>query len=141
MQQQEQIPIVTTLLPSTSARTLIDNFIRNRLLARTTPPAPPHGNRVEWEEFRPNQWEHTKWLNRRRVDEDLRSVFYDDDSSRFVDSLETSTHDRNKALLRRQAPFVALVNGKEELKGLVDRHVFLNQLAIYLAREAENQMP
>lgn len=83
-----------------------------------------------------NRWEHTRWLDQQVVNDVLRSAFFDRDASQFVDSLETTPAQRTRAVLRRRAPFVALVNKQGEFKGLVDRQALLERVVTRLDTEA-----
>ena len=79
----------------------------------------------------------TKWLNLFRLNEDVREVFFESEAARFVDSPGTSIEMRNKALLSRQVPFVAFTNDQGEVKYLVDRQAFLNEVALWIAQESD----
>jgi len=134
----EKIPILTDPLPKDKAQSIVNAFIQDGRVQQQKDPQ----NQDEWEQVRrQNQplWEHTKWLDIQRVNEDLREVFCDRDASQFADSPDIPAEQRNKALLHRQTPFVALVNDKGEFRGLVDRHIFLNQVAARLGEESDKR--
>jgi hypothetical protein len=57
-------------------------------------------------------WEHAKWLDFDRLREDVGGVMYDRELSQFVDSPDASRSERTQAILRRQSPYVALVNSE-----------------------------
>ena len=63
--------------------------------------------------------------------------FFDSDSSTLMDSPDKSSRKRTLAILRRQAPFIALVNRNREFKGLVDRDEFLKHIAVRLAESSD----
>jgi len=128
----EAIPLFSTIsLPQDKAVALVERFRQDGRIRQPDPQNPE-----EWEYLaNQNTWEHTKWFDIQRVNEDIRDVFYDRDASQFVDTPGTPAHTRNKSVLCRQAPFVALVNDKGEFKGLVDRQDFLDQVAKHLAEQ------
>ncbi len=80
-------------------------------------------------------WEHTEWLTRDKVNEYLRKVFYEWDSSHYEDTPDIQTAQRTRELIRRKAPFIALVNSKGEFQRLLDRQKLLDQLAPFLQNE------
>jgi hypothetical protein len=73
-------------------------------------------------------WEHTRWLTLEQADKDLRRSFYEYDTSRYDDLLDTPTEERTKELLHRKAPFIALVNSRGEFQRLLDRQELLEQI-------------
>lgn len=122
-------PILAAPLPKDKAEHIVNAFMQNPQIQLSDA---PKDSKDEWEQLRPNTnlWEHTKWLDLQRVNDDLRDIFYDRDACQYTDSPDTPVSERNKAVLRRQVPFVALVNEKGELKGLVDRYERLDKLAV-----------
>ncbi len=66
-------------------------------------------------------WEHTEWLNPETLNKYLHKSFSECDLSHYMDLPGTSTKKRVSDLLHREAPFIALVNGKDEFKSLLDR--------------------
>jgi len=90
----------------------------------------------EWSKLEPaNAWDHSHWLTIERFNKDLRSVLFDFDLSQLADTPETPVDERTRALLRRQVPFVAMVNRQGEFKRLVDRQVLIEQVAAKLGAE------
>jgi len=117
---------------------------KEQWLARTQASvSPPTEKSEKWEELEgpgpKKTWEHTKWLTRPCVDEDLRGIFLSSDESQLVDTPDLRTGERNKALLRRKSPFVALVNERGELKQVVDRRVVMDALADGLRSEEKEE--
>jgi hypothetical protein len=127
----QKITVLTEPLPKDKAQATVNRFIEDERIQQGQDPQDP-----EWEQLGDQPiWEHTKWLNLERVNEGLRGVFFDQDASQFVDSPDISTSERNQALLRRRAPFVALVNTKGEFKGLIDRQALLERVAERIGTE------
>ena len=118
-------------LPKEVAQHIVYQFMANPLIQMTNDPPSP----AEWEKLTSGPWEHTKWIDRRRFNADLLPILGDTDALWFVVSPETTNSERNNALLNRPVPFVALVNDRGELKRIVDRRAFLDQLAEHLARK------
>jgi hypothetical protein len=141
----QDIPVLAKPLPSNKAESIVNGFMQDAQIQikgfeddlKEQPIWEDLQN--EWENLggTPSVWEHTRWLNIRRVNEDLRAVFYPRDVSQFVDSPELTVSQRNKAILSRKGPLVALTNDKEEFKALVDRQAFLDQMAAQLAEKSD----
>jgi len=68
-----------------------------------------------------NTWEHTQWLDLDIVNTVLRKSFFEWDSSHYKELPGVSKELWSKELLQRKAPFIALVNSRDEFKRLVDR--------------------
>ena len=124
-------------LPRHTAEQIVEQFMNNELIRKVTPP----DARAEWEQLGPagqKTWEHTEWLNSRNIDEGLREVYFDKEESQLVDPPDIPIARRNQSLLRRRAPFVAMVNSKTELKYLVERDAVLEKFAVYLLEHLES---
>lgn len=123
---RQNFPVLSEPLARDAAENIVNIFIEDSRVRKREDPQ----NQDDWEQLGDQPvWEHTKWLDSARINKDMRGVFYDRDQSQFIDSPETSTSKRTEAILRRQSPFVALVNNKGEFKGLVDRQVLLDKVA------------
>jgi len=97
---------------------VIHAFIEDPEMRMTVAPATPD----EWTQLGTQPiWEHTQWLMLETADTLLRKWFCEWDASHYTDLPEASAETRCKALLRRQSPFVALVNSRGEFKALLDR--------------------
>jgi hypothetical protein len=119
-------------LSKPEAQTLINRFVASPIIRQSKQEA-------GWEPVKGiSTWEHTTWLTRDRIYEDLRGIFLLRDESCLVDTPDRPTGERNKALLRRKSPFVALVNERGELKQLVDRRALMDALADNLRSEKED---
>ena len=79
-------------------------------------------------------WEHTEWLTTGTLTGYLRPALYDFDLSHYKDFPDVEPDERLKALLRRTAPYIALVNSKGEFKSLLNRQKLLEQVATGIAR-------
>jgi len=134
---KQNVPVLADPLPKDKAEAIVNAFLQDGQIrqTKTTPP-----NLHEWEQLEGPQpvWEHTKWLDIQRVNEDLREAFSNRDVSQFVDSPETPVGKRNRAILCRHTSFVALINDKGEFKGLIDRQGYLDKLALRLSNESED---
>jgi hypothetical protein len=122
-------------LPRPEAQELAERFPK-KIQSSPDEPASSDG----WEllpSSQPPTWEHTKWLDRKAFDDDLRPACFDRDESQLVDSPDTPASWRNRALLRRRAPYIAVVNSSRELKCLVERDAFLERVAEHVANELE----
>ena len=115
---------VSALQPQTS-KTLIQNFLLKIQLTAT----PPVDGIETWESLSngPLLWERAKWLNGDRLEQDLQGVLQD---SWYLDSPDTPSAKRMEAILRREGPFVALVEEERRFKRLVDRQALLEQWAV-----------
>jgi hypothetical protein len=144
-QLPERVPANTIELSRNSAEQLVQQFLDHPRIRKNEPPSYPADVIDEWEELHPEPmpiyWEHSKWLSRRHVDEDVRQVFFDGEEAKLLDSPEDPTSRRNLGLLRRQVPFVALVNSKGEMKYLVDREAFLRRVGVHFAQNLETPRP
>jgi hypothetical protein len=131
----QTVPALAQQLPKDKAESVVNAFLKDpRIRQQQTSP-----NLDEWEQLGTQPvWEHTKWLDLQRVDQDLRGFFTDRDTSQIVDSPDTPAEKRNRAILRRQTAFVALVNDRGEFRGLVDRQGFLEKMASLLADKSED---
>ncbi len=77
-------------------------------------------------------WEHARWLDLGRLRQDLGKAMEDLDLAQLVDSPEASRSERVQAILRRQVPYVALVNSEKKFKGLVDCEALLRRAIVRL---------
>jgi hypothetical protein len=136
----QAIPTNTMALPRYTAERLVGEFLYDSRIRRDAPPSYPPDRFNEWEEVPIDKerrfWEHSKWLNKKHLDEDLRPIFFDREESKLVDSSESPASQRNLGLLRRQLPFVALVNSAGEMKYLVDREAFLRRAGVHFSDNA-----
>ncbi len=132
----QNLPILAEPLPKDKAEFIVNDFIQDDRVQRREDPQ----DHKEWEQLSGQPvWEHTKWLDIQRLNEDLGEAFFDRDASQFESSPETLSNERNKAVLRRACPFVALVNDQGEFKGLADRQVFLDRLARRLTEQSDER--
>ena len=135
---KQDIPILAEPLSKQNAELIVKNFIENDLIRRSEDPQ----NDDEWEKLGEQPscvWEHTKWLNIGRLNEDLREAFFDTDSSQFKWSPDIPTKVRDKAVLLRDSPFVALVNDRGEFKELMDRGLLIDRLAKHVAEQSDER--
>ena len=135
---KQDIPILAEPLSKQNAELIVNNFIENDLIRRSEDPQ----NDDEWEKLGEQPscvWEHTKWLNIGRLNEDLREAFFDTDSSQFKWSPDIPTKVRDKAVLLRDSPFVALVNDRGEFKELMDRGLLIDRLAKHVAEQSDER--
>jgi hypothetical protein len=125
---KQQLPVLIEPLPKQSAEPMVNEFVKDEKIRTSEDP-----KSSEWQRLGDQSvWEHTEWLYSQRLYEDLREVLYDRDASTFLDSPDTSSSKRSKAVLCRKAPFVALVNDRGEFKDLVDRQLLLDRVAARL---------
>jgi hypothetical protein len=124
----QQIPVLAEPLPKQTAESIVNSFVQDVNIQTSQDPQSPEWQRLGSQSV----WEHTKWLDAQRLNEDLREVFYDRDASKFLVSPDIPSGERSKAVLRREVPFVALVNDRGEFKDLVDRQLLLNKVAARL---------
>ena len=129
---EQGIPVLTEPLMKGKAELIVNGFIADKKIQYVQPPKSENeelenrdtwddelGDQDEWERLGDQGlWEHTKWLDIQTLNQDLRNVFYDRDISQFVDSPDIPDSERNSAFLRRQVPYIALINEKGEFKGL-----------------------
>lgn len=80
-------------------------------------------------------WEHTEWLTVDAFSKYLINARYEWDSSHFKDTPGVQTDKRMRELVGLKAPFIALVNSKEEFQRLLDRQKLLEQVAQSLQNE------
>jgi hypothetical protein len=140
LRKHMQYSLGPALPPPTAAR-IIQTFIEDREMRVYCEPAEmikltnscqtPEDQRPtdpinpeEWVRRKDMQtWEHTYWLDLSipRVSEAVTKSFFEKDASRYVESPDVSTEDRNRALLRRKSPYIALMNSQGEFKALIDR--------------------
>lgn len=117
----------TSLNPSLSPGTageIIREFIEQPEMRSGSLPSPPD----KWTQLGTHPiWEHTEWLTSEKVTEYLRRVFYEWDSSHYMDTPDTQV-DRTRDVLRRTAPYIGLVNSKGEFKSLLNRRKLLEQV-------------
>lgn len=112
---------------------IIKSFLEDKEMHKDSPPLSGEG----WTQLRTQpSWEHTEWLTRDKFNEDLRKkVLYEWDSSHYKDTPDIQTDKRTRELICRKAPFIALVNSKEEFQRLLDRQKLLEQIAPFLQNE------
>lgn len=125
------VSILADPLPVRKAQYLVERFMNLSLIRQYGVTPQPVG---EWTRF-PHFWEHTKWLTRKDVAEDLSAAFFPREESRLVDSVDMPASKRANALLRRKAAFTALVNDQDELQHVVDRRALIDSLAEQLRKE------
>jgi len=129
----QQIPVLAETLPKDKAELIVNSFIMDSRIRRGDDPQ----DQDNWAQLGNQQvWEHTRWLNSERIIDDLQGVLYERDVSQVVDSPVTSVTKRNEAVLRHEAPFVALVSNRGEFKGLVDRQALLERVAAHISESA-----
>ncbi|GHO97435.1 hypothetical protein KSF_074830 [Reticulibacter mediterranei] len=116
------------LTPSLSpgiAGTIIRNFIEDPEMRAVVQPGVPD----EWTQLGTQSiWEHSEWLTRKNFDTYLKEALYEWDSSHYEDIPNIQTDKRIRELICRKAPFIALVNSKEEFQRLLDRQQLLEQV-------------
>jgi hypothetical protein len=116
------------------AAQIIKEWLKNPEMRMNDTPDPAD----DWVELKkpnePSKWEHTCWLDDKRVNKDLREAFYEWDSSTYVDNPDESGEKRIEALLKRQAPFIALVNSRGEFQRLLEREK-IQAVAYSLSRD------
>jgi hypothetical protein len=131
----ENCPLLAEPLAKENAVSLVDRFMAlDEIIRRSSVPTKPD----EWESFTrlgAINWEHTKWLDSDRVNEILRPIFLARHESCLVDSPDTEPEKRNRALLSRHSPFIALVNDQGEITHLVDRQALLERFAEALKKQ------
>lgn len=112
-------------LPPNIAGEIIRAFIEQPEMRRKSQPDPAD----KWTQLGTHPiWEHTEWLSSGKVTEYLRTGFYDWDLSHYKDTPDTRVDVRIRELLRRTAPYIALVNSKVEFKSLLNRQELLEQV-------------
>ncbi len=130
----QKVPIPIEPLPKGIAESIVNGFMSNDKIQRKEDPM----DQEEWQQLGTQEiWEHTKWLTLDRLNRDIRTAFYDREMSQLVDSPDKSAIERNRAVLRRNSPYIALVNDKGEFKGLVDRKSFLEHIATSLGHKTD----
>ena len=113
-------------IPSNIAGEFVREFIEQQEMRSNIQPSPPD----KWTKLgTQNIWEHTEWLTSKKVNEYLRRIFYEWDSSQYKDTPDIQADKRMQELLHRKAPYIALVNSKGELKSLLNREKLLEQVA------------
>lgn len=103
----------------------VQKFVQN--LQRTTDP-PENEQRSYLEiEIAPKTWERTHWIDGERLERDLVGIL----EYAWVDeSLDSPRRLVSEAVIRRNAPLVALVDSDRRFVGLVDRYALLSQMSI-----------
>jgi hypothetical protein len=115
---QHQVYRLDRSLDADLAGQVVRNFIEDPQMRMIVPPATPD----EWTQLGTQPiWEHTGWLTLETANTHLREWFFEWDATHYADFAEASVETRFKTLLRRKAPFVALVNSRDEFKALLDR--------------------
>ncbi len=121
----------SVLSPDTASQ-IIRRFIEDPEMRKDVLPSPPD----KWTQLGTQPiWEHTEWLNAETFSKYLSKALFEWDSSHYKDTLDIQTDKRMRELLFRKAPFIALVNSKEEFQRLLDRQKLLEQLAQSLQNE------
>jgi hypothetical protein len=132
---------VSPLAPATPAEQWrVSNFVRRfveDLQRNTDPPAHERDSYLEIGTA-PKVWERAHWIDGERLERDL-----DDALARaWVDeTLDSPGRSISEAIMRRNAPFVALVDADRRFAGLVDRHALLAQMAAGASRKAAGESP
>ncbi len=123
-----------------TARQLVSGFIES--LQRLKPALPAGGgfaaDSAEWVEIRADTQERATWVTRRLLESLLPPNVFE----AWADALRNSPRARRtRAVLRRVAPFVALVEGEREFVRLVNRQSLLEDIAAPLGEEPEGSAP
>jgi hypothetical protein len=109
-------------------RKFVEHFVAR--LQRTTDPPPdqlPSYLEVPASPVDPQRyWERTQWIGGALLERTLAGVLWTDV---MVDSPDTSRQLVGEALMRRTAPFVALLDAQGRFTGLVDRIALVSQVA------------
>jgi len=114
------------------ARQFVSAFIDS--LQRQHPPAPESSD-AQWVTLRDTTQERAAWVTR----ELLASLLPQEAFSAWVDALRDAPRaHRTRAVLRRAATFVALVEGDREFMRLANRQALLEEIAASLGEEPEN---
>jgi hypothetical protein len=123
------------LLNPSIAGLIIRSFIEDPEMRLCAPPAPPH-EPSEWTRLGTQSiWEHTNWLTLEKVNRDLRKCFYEWDSSHYQNAIDAPAEKYTRELSRHKAPYIALVNSKEEFQRLIDRQKLVEQIIQSIPRE------
>jgi hypothetical protein len=93
------------------------------------PPSPPG-----WVTLGQSIWERASWVTRELLAELLPADAFGTWTDAYRDAPAAR---RTRAVLRRPAPFVALVEGEREFMRLVNRRVLLEEIAASLGEEPE----
>lgn len=115
----------TTFSPAEPWR--VTAFVRQYVenLQRHTPPPPLEAESHLEIGTAPQTWERAHWIDGRRLENDLDAIL----SNARVDESPDAPRGRvTEAVLRRSAPFVALVDADQRFVGLVDRCALLTQV-------------
>ena len=116
------------------ARQLVSGFIDS--LQQKAPPAPPQ-NVAEWVLLGGSTHERGTWVTR----ELLASLLPQDAFDAWTNALRDSSRaQRTRAVLRRAAPFVALVEGDREFTRLANRRALLEYIAASLGEEPDGSL-
>lgn len=100
--------------------------------------AGPHDGDPDWSQFRPDKWEHTRWLREDLLRNELQPALLDELQSRLPASPADEINET--MLLRiigRESRFVALVDGAGTFIRLYDRR---RLFATYQKRIAQSQL-
>jgi hypothetical protein len=119
-----KIQCVYGAMQTTDAAELVTAFLRE------IQKEPPSEDDPEWtlvsQDGGQPYWEHAKRLDGARLERVLHDFLL---TSSTTESLDSAPDERVKAVLRRQGPFVALVDESGRFKSLVDRQALLEALA------------
>ena len=102
------------------AGNIASSFVEDPLMRTKTSPT----SSTEWTQLELSAqatWEHTQWLTLDVMNKILRKSFFEWDSSHYEDLPRIETEQKVKELIQRRAPFIALINSKNEFQRLIDR--------------------
>lgn len=117
-------------LDANSAGNIIRTFIEDSEMRKTELP----DSLDDWTQLGgASIWEHTRWLTLDLLNAVLRRSFFEWDSSRHEEHSEIPTEKRVKELLHHRAPFVAVVNSRNEFQRLLDRQKLAAMVAEAIA--------
>jgi hypothetical protein len=110
---------------SGSVSYLVRSFVE--ALQRTTIPPTDEKNSYLQVSTAPPMWERAHWIDGERLERDLAGVL---DYEWIEESPDTPRTLVSEGVIRRPAPFVALVDSDKRFRGLVDRHALLGQVSM-----------
>ena len=98
----------------------------------------PDSDENEWVTLTDQEtWEHAKWLDAAR----LESILGNDLQVSWVkDSPDVSPAERAKAVLRRDDPFVALVDEEKKYRSLIDRQALVEKVVKRLVEPSDDYL-
>ena len=117
-------------LPADQARELVRAFLMDEQIQMPGPMLEP-----DWlvlPKLRPtdlDSCEHAEWLTANRVEELLGLTAGTVETQSLLDSLDTPTEERVKAIVRRKGRYVALLDAHGRFTNLVDRESLIERVA------------